>query len=342
MVGKPVFHNYLNMEHGAWLRDPIQKDNLTIEKIWLTKENEPTNLYEYKNRNDYRKDKPSRIQPFKLPCPFKVLAPTALNISVLYFLIHFAGKRAHCLQLELLLLLRRWLEDHSIRFENGASCKWVEPRILLNYKLRHCVLTVTRVLEEVNNTKTLYTTQYNVVDFNADDNGLWIIHAAPESNHTIVSKINETNLETINSFDISIHHHQVGEMFIGKTFESAERFELWVFFSQCAEFFTLSILQPPEKQRSDSLSICTRRSSSKSIRHSRILSTEPRRSATITTQRSCTLGISAISSLIRWRSSRWVRIRRLKNRSIRFCIQSDTAPFGITIDALWLLNYKSS
>jgi hypothetical protein len=73
MVGKPVFHNYLNMPHGAWLRDPIQKDNTTIEKIWLTKENEPTFLYEYKNRNDYRKDKPSRNQPYKLPCPVKVV-----------------------------------------------------------------------------------------------------------------------------------------------------------------------------------------------------------------------------------------------------------------------------
>lgn len=72
MVGKPVFHNYLDMEHGAWLRDPIRKDNSTVEKIWLTKEAETGSLYEYKNRNDYRQNKPSRNQPYKLPCPFKV------------------------------------------------------------------------------------------------------------------------------------------------------------------------------------------------------------------------------------------------------------------------------
>lgn len=72
MVGKPVFHNYLDMLHGAWLRDPVQKDNITVDKIWLTKENEPNNLYEYKNRNDYRTNKPSRNQPYKLSCPFKV------------------------------------------------------------------------------------------------------------------------------------------------------------------------------------------------------------------------------------------------------------------------------
>lgn len=81
-------------------------------------------------------------------------------------------------------------------------------------------LLATKVMDMINGTQTLYTTEFNIIDFNADDNGLWIIHATPESNHTIVSKINETTLETINSFDISIHHHQVGEMFIGKWLES--------------------------------------------------------------------------------------------------------------------------
>lgn len=64
-------------------------------------------------------------------------------------------------------------------------------------------------MENINITQYLYTTKYNVIDFNADDNGLWIIHATPESNHTIVSKINETNLEIVNSLNISVHHHQV-------------------------------------------------------------------------------------------------------------------------------------
>ena len=73
MVGKPVFHHeHEKMNYGAWLRDPIQKDNITVEKIWLTKELETTNLYEFKNRMDYRKNKPSRMHPYRLSCPFKV------------------------------------------------------------------------------------------------------------------------------------------------------------------------------------------------------------------------------------------------------------------------------
>lgn len=79
MVGKPVFHNHLEMMYGAWLRDPIQKDNATVEKIWLTKENETSSLYEYKNRNDYRRGIPSRNQPYKLPHPFKVIVNLILN-----------------------------------------------------------------------------------------------------------------------------------------------------------------------------------------------------------------------------------------------------------------------
>lgn len=71
MIGKPVFHNYLDMKYGAWLKDPIQKDNITVEKIWLTKETEPNVLYEYKNRNDYQRNLTSKSL-YKLPCPFKV------------------------------------------------------------------------------------------------------------------------------------------------------------------------------------------------------------------------------------------------------------------------------
>jgi Olfactomedin-like domain len=72
MVGKPVFHNYLDMKAGAWLRDPMLKDNATNEKIWLTKDDDLSHLHEYKNRNDYRQKKPSRNIPYKLSCPFKV------------------------------------------------------------------------------------------------------------------------------------------------------------------------------------------------------------------------------------------------------------------------------
>lgn len=60
-----------------------------------------------------------------------------------------------------------------------------------------------------NNTNYLYTTEYNIVDFNVDDNGLWVIYSTANSNHTIVSMLNPTTLEAIYSLNISINHHKV-------------------------------------------------------------------------------------------------------------------------------------
>lgn len=62
-----------------------------------------------------------------------------------------------------------------------------------------------------NSTNYLYTTEYNLVDFNVDDNGLWVIYSTVNSNHTIVSMLNPTTLEAIYSLNISINHHKVSD-----------------------------------------------------------------------------------------------------------------------------------
>ena len=62
-----------------------------------------------------------------------------------------------------------------------------------------------------NNTNYLYTTEYNLVDFNVDDNGLWIIYSTAESNHTIVAKLDANTLEFQYSWNISVSHHKVSK-----------------------------------------------------------------------------------------------------------------------------------
>lgn len=69
-IGKPVYHNYLEMIYGAWLRDSMTNSSLGNEKIWLTKENENNLLYEYKNKADFRSDKV--LKKYRLVYPFKV------------------------------------------------------------------------------------------------------------------------------------------------------------------------------------------------------------------------------------------------------------------------------
>lgn len=72
MIGKPVLNHFVDIKQGAWMRDPVTRENITVEKIWLTKESEPNNLYEYKNRLDYQRSISSRISPFKLACSAQV------------------------------------------------------------------------------------------------------------------------------------------------------------------------------------------------------------------------------------------------------------------------------
>lgn len=65
--------------------------------------------------------------------------------------------------------------------------------------------------------KQLYTTKYNYFDFNADENGLWVITGLSDSNNTIVSKLGTTllgQMEIQYSWNISLNHRKVGEMFI--------------------------------------------------------------------------------------------------------------------------------
>ena len=76
------------------------------------------------------------------------------------------------------------------------------------------VLFYSKAMKELayatyNNNNTLYTTDYNLVDFNVDDNGLWIIYSTSSSNHTIVSLLNTTSLDALYSYNISINHHKV-------------------------------------------------------------------------------------------------------------------------------------
>lgn len=55
-VGKPVFHRSNESEmHGWWMRDPLPRTEKDAEKYYVTLEADPYKLYEYKNKDTYRK-----------------------------------------------------------------------------------------------------------------------------------------------------------------------------------------------------------------------------------------------------------------------------------------------
>lgn len=51
-----------------------------------------------------------------------------------------------------------------------------------------------------NGSNYLYTTTYNYVDFNVDDNGIWVIYTAADSNNTIVAKVRLNLYTTVVGF----------------------------------------------------------------------------------------------------------------------------------------------
>ncbi|KAF2901470.1 hypothetical protein ILUMI_04716, partial [Ignelater luminosus] len=64
------------------------------------------------------------------------------------------------------------------------------------------------------NRKSLYSSKLNSLDFNVDENGLWVLFADPNSNNTAVMKVNDDILEIENIANVTVHHQEFEEMFI--------------------------------------------------------------------------------------------------------------------------------
>ncbi|XP_029726008.1 uncharacterized protein LOC109409677 [Aedes albopictus] len=175
-VGKPVYHKYTDQIYGAWLKDPAPRNDAVEKKIWATRENDTMRLYEFANKTTYRNNVSTKT--YRLDKPFRGNAHVVFNGSFYYN------------------------ERNS-------------PRII-KYDLNLERQTAVKEIEGVatNGSNYLYTTESNYMDFNVDDNGLWVIYSTPDSNNTIVAKLNEYNLDIEFSWNISVNHHKVGEMFI--------------------------------------------------------------------------------------------------------------------------------
>ncbi|CAH1169822.1 unnamed protein product [Phaedon cochleariae] len=80
-VGKPVYLRSSVETYGCWMRDatiPNDKE----PQIWLTKESEPTVLYQYKNKTLYRRDIPEK--KYQLDHPFDGNNQVIYNGSFFY------------------------------------------------------------------------------------------------------------------------------------------------------------------------------------------------------------------------------------------------------------------
>lgn len=82
MIGKAVLHHYMDIKQGAWMRDPVTRDSTFAEKIWMTREDAPEYVYEWKNRIDYQRN--NSMKTIKLTCPAKVRIAILIPYFELY------------------------------------------------------------------------------------------------------------------------------------------------------------------------------------------------------------------------------------------------------------------
>ncbi|KAK7083078.1 Olfactomedin-like domain protein [Halocaridina rubra] len=174
-VGKPVYHRHTDSEYGSWMRDPHPKDPLLEPKYWTTNMSDPYHLYEFADKNRYRKNQPTKN--YTLPRPFTGNSHILYNGSFYY---HQQGRQS--------------IISYDLNSGNTKS------------------VPVPKVATEGGN--YLYDGGRDYIDFSTDENGIWAIYGLPENNNTVVMKIDPWTLKVEYSWNISINHHKFGELFI--------------------------------------------------------------------------------------------------------------------------------
>lgn len=107
----------------------------------------------------------------------------------------------------------RYIHKTALLIEHKIYCIVISCPFFYLFYLPFALYVGMRELDfaTANNTNYLYTTENNLVDFNVDENGFWVIYSIVDSNHTIVSMLNSVTLEAMYSLNISINHHKVCE-----------------------------------------------------------------------------------------------------------------------------------
>ena len=177
-VGKPVYYREADssIEWGSWMQDASPKTGEDAMKFWMTRENDTEKLYEYSSRDRFRHKSVTKIHQLE--------SGYDGNSHVVY------GGAFYYSEFE---------TNRIIRLD------------LTSNKSSH------RALDDVSFSPSihkLYETQLSYMDFNADENGLWVIFSPNTTNNTLIVKIDPITLSTENVWNITLDHQMMGEMFI--------------------------------------------------------------------------------------------------------------------------------
>ncbi|KAG7189036.1 hypothetical protein KM043_008629 [Ampulex compressa] len=180
-VGKPVLKGTMDDHYGSWMYDAALSFS---DRLWVTRKNDTSHIFEYKSK-DYFKNGTSK--PIRLPYPFQGNGHIVYNGSFFYNPIN---------------------RSSIFRFDLYSSSEHECER-----GFGQCELQLPGLF--VNNQNFLFTPNhnFNYVDFNVDENGLWVIYGL-QSNNTVVVKMDPVHMTIQHALNMSIDHHRFGEMFI--------------------------------------------------------------------------------------------------------------------------------
>ncbi|XP_037941142.1 olfactomedin-like protein 2A [Teleopsis dalmanni] len=174
-VGKPVFHKSVNETYGCWLRDPAAKET-DREKTFVTNENDAYNLFEFTTKIQYRLNNVPRKK-------YGISEGFYGNAHIVYNGSFYYNQRNTNL---------------VVKLDLGTMEK----------------ISTSLPYAGVERRNKLYSTDYNYMDFNVDEVGLWVIYSTYDSNNTLVAKLDAENLRVQYNFNITLDHRKFGEMFI--------------------------------------------------------------------------------------------------------------------------------
>lgn len=175
-IGKPVYYRDADVDWGSWMQDPAPSSTDDELKYWMTVENEPSALFEFGSKEAFRHKNATRV--YTLPFRFSG------NSHVVY--------------------------SGNFYYNQEGTNKLIKYELSSNH-------TSFRSIEDAAfkpQPHFLYETQYNYMDISADENGLWAIFAANNTNNTMIIKFDQRSLGTENAWNISLDHQMIGEMFI--------------------------------------------------------------------------------------------------------------------------------
>ncbi|KAF2899609.1 hypothetical protein ILUMI_06566 [Ignelater luminosus] len=174
-IEEPIEYGSTNASYGSWMVDSQPQTEEDIDKVWCTSDDRYT-LFEYDSKEMFLSNKPTKN--YDLYVGFDGYANVISKGS--FFHKALQGK------------------PRIIKFNlhNDTSQTLGIPKLTTKHM------------------KRLYNTNLNYLDFNVDNNGLWVIFAVPDTNNTGVLKVDSDTMTIEYIWNITLNHEQFTDMFV--------------------------------------------------------------------------------------------------------------------------------